>query len=370
MQHPPPPPYLWLALSPHGYGHAAMTAPVIEALRRRRPDLRLTIQTSLPRPFLEERYGPGFHHVDDIPDFGMRMRSASSVDLEASRAAYAALHAGFERLAAREAERLGAARPDLVLANVPYITLAGAARAGIRAVALSSLNWADILRHYLGRDPETDAVWRQMRESYESAEVFLRVTPAMEMPSLGNVRDIGPVIGPGRDRRAELAEWTDGGRRRLGLVAFGGIDHDLPMGRWPRLEGWIWATTLDCPPERPDIVPWRRFGLSFNDLAASVDVVVTKPGYGTFTEAGAAGVPVLYTLRPDWPESPALDHWLAAHTRALGMAADALPDGLEDQLQKLFSLPAPRVAEPTGNEEAAAILDGLLPASAGICARS
>ncbi|TAN60870.1 MAG: hypothetical protein EPN20_13195, partial [Magnetospirillum sp.] len=48
-------PHLWLALSPHGFGHAAMTAPVVTELRRRRPGLRLTIQTGVPRAFLESR---------------------------------------------------------------------------------------------------------------------------------------------------------------------------------------------------------------------------------------------------------------------------------------------------------------------------
>lgn len=368
MKHPNPSGHLWLALSPHGYGHAAMTAPVIEALRRRRPEVRLTIQTALPRAFLEERYGTDFEYVPEIPDFGMRMHSASAVDLEASRAAYAALHADFEGVVAGEAARLRAARPDLVLANVPYVTLAAAARAGIRAVALSSLNWADIYRHYLGGHPEADAVWRQMRDAYDSAEMFLRVTPAMDMPSLGKVRDVGTVARRGVDRRAELAARRGGGR--LGLVAFGGIGHDLSMAGWPRLDGWTWISALDHPPGRPDIVPWRDLGLSFADLAASVDLVVTKPGYGTFSEAALSGVAVLYALRPDWPETPALDRWLAAHTRALGVPADSLPGGLEDQLRKLFSLPVPQVAEPTGNDEAAAILDGMLPAETGTCACS
>lgn len=365
MHQPNPARHLWLALSPHGYGHAVMTAPVVEALRRRRPGLRLTIQTALPRAFLEERYGPEFDHVPEIPDFGLRMRSAMAIDLDASRQAYDRLHRDFERVVEAEAARLAAARPDLVLANVPYVTLAAAARAGIRAVALSSLNWADVYRHYLGGRPGAEAVWTRMRDAYDTAEMFLRVAPAMDMPSLGKVRDIGTVARRGADRRAELGRLTGGGK--VGLVAFGGVEHDLSMAAWPRVEGWVWVSALDCPPGRPDIVGWRDLGLSFADLTASVDLIVTKPGYGTFSEAALSGVAVLYAQRPDWPESPAMDRWLAAHTRALGVPAESLLEGLEDQLRKLFSLPAPKVAEATGNDEAAAILDGLLVAEPDIC---
>ena len=119
-------PHLWLALSPHGYGHAAMTAPVIDALRRLCPDLRLTIQTGVPRDFLETRYGPDFVYVADIPDFGFKMLSSTQVDLEASAQGYKDLHAHWPKVVEREAERLREAAPDLVLANAPYVTIAAA----------------------------------------------------------------------------------------------------------------------------------------------------------------------------------------------------------------------------------------------------
>ncbi|ARJ65544.1 hypothetical protein WV31_07690 [Magnetospirillum sp. ME-1] len=367
MPHPTAPKHLWLALSPHGYGHAAMTAPVIAALRRRRPDLRLTIQTGVPRTFLEERYGPEFEYVAGIPDFGLKMLSATRVDLDASAAAYGELLADFDRVVEAEADRLRQARPDVVLANVPFVTLAAAARAGIAAVALSSLNWADIYRHYLGDRPQADAVWAMMRDSYNSARAFLRVTPSMDMPSLDNVVDIGTVARRGRNRRDEMTGLGQGG---VGLVAFGGIDHDLPMAKWPKVPGWSWISAQESPPGRDDIRPLRHIGLPFSDLAASVDVIVTKPGYGTFSEAGLSGTPVLYVARPDWPESPAMDDWLMAHTKALAVSLEDLLGDLDSQLQKLFSLPGQSVGSAEGNEQAAEFIDRMLAAETGICERS
>lgn len=367
MPHPSEFKHLWLALSPHGYGHAAMTAPVVDALRRRRPHLRLTIQTTVPRTFLEERYGPDFHYVAEVPDFGLKMLSATRVDLDASAAAYRGLHDDFDRIVESEAERLRRARPDVVLANVPYVTLAAAGRAGIPAVALSSLNWADIYRHYLGGRPESEAVWSRMRASYHVAQAFLRVTPAMDMPSLDNVVDIGTVARKGRNRRDELGPL---GRGRVGLVAFGGIDHDLSMADWPVVPGWTWISAQDCPPGRGDIKALRDVDLPFSDLAASVDVIVTKPGYGTFSEAGLSGTPVLYVARPDWPESPAMDRWLMAHTRALAVSLEDLLGDLMTQLQKLFSLAEQHVGAAKGNEQAAEFIDMMLRAEGGICERS
>jgi hypothetical protein len=350
--------HLWVALSPHGYGHAAMTAPVVAELRRRRPGLALTIQTALPRDFLATRYGSDFTHVTDIPDFGLRMTSATGVDLDATAAEYGRLHADWPAVVERETERLVAAAPDLVLANVPYVTIAAAARAGIPVAGYSSLEWSGIYAHYLGDRPESATIAAQMLEAYNAGDVFLQVTPAMPMPRLAKLKRIGPVARRGDDRRSELRRRF--GTGRVGLVAFGGIDHALDWSRWPRLDGWTWLTTLERP-DRGDVLGWEAAGMGFADLIASVEVVVTKPGYGTFTEAALAETPVLYIPRPDWPESPHLDRWLEGHTRALAVPLDALfGDRLETQLRTLFSLPGRPLASPSGIDEAVETLESML----------
>lgn len=364
--------HLWLALSPHGFGHAAMTAPVVNELRRRRPKMRLTIQTGVPRAFLETRYGRDFTHVEDIPDFGLKMLSSTQVDLEASAEGYAALHADWPAVVEREARRLRAAAPDLVLANIPYVTIAAAAKAGIPVVALSSLEWADIYRHYLGERPEAARIGAEMAQAYHQAATFLRVTPAMAMPSLTNLMEIGPVGMCGVARRGALhAAVAAGQGDRVGLIAFGGIDHALALERWPSLPGWIWLSSLESPADRGDILPWQAAGLPFSDVLASADVVITKPGYGTFVEAAMAGVPVLYLTRPDWPECPALDNWLRGHGRALAVdVGTLLGPGLATQLQELFSLEIPPLAVATGNDQAALALENALDGGRPACERS
>jgi len=340
-----------------------MTAPVIAEVRRQRPDLRLTIQTGVDTRFLHSRYRD-FNHIDHIADFGFRMVSATGIDLEASARDYAALMTRYDREIADNTALMAAERPDLVLSNVAFVPLAAAARLGITSLALSSLNWADMYRHYLGNRPEAAGVLERLYAAYHSAEMFLHCTPGQEM-SLKNLHSIGPIANVGRRQAQKLRENLGQGTGvRIGLVAFGGIDHDTHMSRWPELPGWLWLSPQDGL-DRPDMAPWQRGGLSFTDLVASVDVVVTKPGYGTFTEAGMVGTPVLYTARPDWPESPHLDHWLAAHTQCLMTEANSLVDGaLPDLLHKLFSLPQQRVATPDGVIEAAEIILARLPARA------
>ena len=120
-------------------------------------------------------------------------------------------------------------------------------------------------------------------------------------------------------------------------------------------------TTAD-PGGHPDLVPRDAVDMSFTDLLCSCDVVVSKPGYGIFAEAGANGLPMLYVPRPDWPESPAVIAWLDEHGRCLPIEAAELFDAaaLGSQLQTLLSRSAKPPIEPTGAEQGAqALLEAL-----------
>ena len=121
--------HLLVAITPHGFGHAAQVSPVVNALRRRLPALRITILTSLPEAFLKRRIQGDFKLISQAPDFGLIMNSALDIDLEASAAAYAELHRNWQQRVDAEARRLESLVPDLVLADVPYLTLAAARQA-------------------------------------------------------------------------------------------------------------------------------------------------------------------------------------------------------------------------------------------------
>lgn len=354
----PDTPHLLVAISPHGFGHTTQTAPVINALRRRIPDLRLTLRTTVPRALLEARFEGAFEHVPVASDFGMSMASAVDVQVEHSAARYARLHENWEQKVAHEAQALAALKPDLVLANVPYLPLAGAARAGIPACALCSLNWADIYLHYCGARPEAAEIHAHMLAAYNSAAVFLQTEPHMPMADIARRRPIGPVARVGKNRRAEINALLGlSEHERLVLIAPGGIALRLPMEDWPRLPHVRWLVAEAWRVQHPDAIPLERLGMHFVDILHSCDALIGKPGYGSFAEAACNGVPVLYLKRHDWPEEPYLVEWLARHGRCLEIERDALARGdIYEPLRALWEMSAPTVPKPTDTEEGAQCL--------------
>lgn len=287
---------------------------MLNALRTKLPELRLTIRCGLPRARLALRIEGDFEHIAHASDFGLTMQSALDVDTTASLTRYRALHADWEAQVSDYAQLLAQYRPDWMLVNISYLALAAAARARVPATALCSLNWAEIFYPYCEAAPDATRMREQMLEAYRGAETFLRITPGMEMPGLHHVKQIAPIARQGQNRREHLHRLLAlKDNARLTLVAMGGMHLPLSAINWPRHANLFWIVPRDAGLQREDVIFIEDIELEFTDLLASCDCVMTKSGYGTFVEATTAGTPLLYVARPDWPEEPCLDAWLTQH---------------------------------------------------------
>jgi len=343
--------HLFVDISSHGFGHLAITAPVLDAVAEIIPDLRLTVRSGLPAAKLHQRIHCPFEHIAAASDFGYVMHDALSIDLVATAAAYRAAHADWPARVAAEAGFLAALAPDLVLSNVSYLPLAGAALGGIPAIAICSLNWADLFAHFFGRQPWAAPILGEMLAAYRAAQTFIRITPAMPMADLANTMTVGPIASFGR--RHDLGLNGD----KAALIAMGGVAHQLPVDRWPRAPGVRWLVAADWHCTHPDAVAYESFDVSFTDLLCSVDAVITKPGYGTFTEAACNGKPVLYQRRADWPEQDCLIDWLRDLGRCREISGADLEAGkLSRALAELWQQTPPPVPQADGARAAAEII--------------
>lgn len=346
---------LYVAITYHGYGHIAQTAPVVNALCARRPDLRVVVESAAPRAVLSKHFHVSFDHVECGTDFGMVMHDSLNVDAPASHARYLAQLVGWEDAIEASLNRLRRQRPSLLLGNVPYIPLLAARRYGCPAIALCSLNWAEIYLPYCASSQGAAEVHAHLLEAYASAHAFIRPAPSMPMASLANGLGVGPIARIGRRDPAHLKACLGlAAGTRVVAVFMGGVPTPLPLARWPRTEGVHWLVGgSDCP-ERPDMTPLDRPGVPYIDVVTSCDALITKPGYGGFTEAACNAIPVLYVERDGWPESPHLVDWLTRHARCLALDRAALTTGaVMARLRQLWAMPSRPAVSPGGIAQAA-----------------
>lgn len=331
---------LFVDISAHGFGHLAQVGPVLNALAAMRPGLRLIVRSGLSRERLASRIDAPFKHLRQSSDVAFPMHDAVRVDLAASASAYREAHRDWPAKVAAEAASLRALAPDLVFSDVAYLPLAGAAAAGIPAVAMSSLNWADQFAFLFEGEDWAREIHAEMLAAYAGAAMFLRCAPAMPMPDLPNAVAIPPVARVGREQRNRLESCLGRRGERLVLVAMGGLGMTLPVAQWQRVPGLRWLVPADARTGRQDVTVYDDLGLHFSDLLASVDALVGKPGYGSFVEAAACGTPLLYLRRENWPEQEVLVDWLRGHAVCDEVGADDFRDGsFVAQLEDLWRVP-------------------------------
>lgn len=369
-------PHLVVSISGHGYGHVAQTAPILNLLHERMPQLSLTVRSTVPLAHLRSRIHAPFDHLPSDGDIGMVMSSALDVCVADSCKAYRAFHADWGTRVSAEAQLLHDLKADLVFSNIGYLPLAGAQRAGIPNAALCSLNWADIYRHYCcpstsplvlsvteGSGLSVDQmIAAQIHECYAKADAFLRTTPGMAMEHLPNLVAVAPITAVGDNRRAEINHRLKLSRdEKLVLVSMGGISSRLPIERWPHIDGVRWLVQQSWNIEHPDAIILETLQMDFNDLLASSDTLICKPGYGSFVEAACSGTPVLYVSRADWPESGVLIEWLHRHGVCREVSRQALEQGwVSAALEDIWNKLRPNPIIPDGAEQAVAWLAGKL----------
>lgn len=353
--------HLVVALSSHGFGHIGQTAPVIDALRRRAPDWKITLRTAAPRHKLVERFGDKVRLDPTDVDLGMVQQDALRVDRDATVEAYRRFHGNWDERVNAEADALRALDADALLANVPYLPLAAAGRIGLPALALCSINWWDIYASFFRDRPEAAAILDQMWAAYTCARLFLQPEPSMPMTGLPNLRRIGPVCQRGTTRR----EWIS---RRVGLregerlvmVSLGGMDLRPEVRAWPEFAGVRLLVPGSWRSQHPSTVALEDLGLSYIDALWSCDALICKPGYGSFVEAASAGVPVLYLDRPDWPEAPYLIAWLERVGQCRRLPEDVWLEGAFcAAVAGLAATAMPRVSA-DGAEQAAEAIEAVL----------
>lgn len=350
--------HLVVSISGHGYGHAAMTAPLINALCQRHPHLRITIKSGVPLAFLQRKLNMPFAYLPADSDVGMANRDAFDVDMAESLERYRDFHQDWPGRVNAEMAQLVDLGADALLSNIAYLPLAAAGRLGLPCAAYGCLNWAEIFHCHF---PDEHAIYRQMLAAYRCADVFIRSEPAMPMAGL-DTETVGPIAERGRNRRPELLQSLGLPQEtKLVLATMGGIRTEMEMANWPGIDGVHYLVPDLILPPRADISALTTARMSFTDLLCSADTLLTKPGYGSFTEAACNRTPVLYAERRNWPEHGYLCRWLKRQIPCRAISRRQLSQGdFGAELIWLLQQSASPEAPPSGLEKAVTAIESHL----------
>jgi hypothetical protein len=355
-------PLIWAAISAHGFGHAAQAVPVLNALGRLIPDLRVLLRTTVPSAFFKDRLVIPWEVSPVQQDVGCVQDGPLKIDVERTWREHDLFHSTWTDRLRAETKAMRAARPDVILADTPYLALAAGAEAAIPTVALASFTWDLVLSDYPAPQPfDRQALLESIRLAYGRADLCLRVTPAPDIGIFRRTIDIGPIAEPSSPAREQLTRLLPlaPGVRTV-LVGFGGIPMtSLPFAELETLSGYRFFFDGPAPPDSTRFVSTGSLPFTFKTLMASVDVIMTKPGYGTIVEAVALRTPVIYVRRYNFADEPSLIDYLHRHGRGVELSlADFTAGRWDAALRRVFDLPVPAGPPPstTGAADAATVL--------------
>lgn len=355
-------PLIWSAISAHGYGHAAQVVPVLNELGRRIPSLSVILRTNVPRHFFESRMTVPWELRPARMDIGCLQRGPLTMDWEATWQAHRTFHAQWEARLQEETLAISEARPDLVIGNTPYLAMAAGAAAGMPTVAIASLSWDEILRDHVDpKQPWQTAILEDIRRAYGQANLLLRLTPGLPMPAFPRAIDIGPVAAPLPSAKAHIRKQLHiPDHEVLVLVAFGGIRlESLPFDLMESMPGIQFLIDGPVPPQYCRVHSLATLSERFSTLLASVDVIMTKPGYGTTIEAVEVQTPIVYVRRYNFADEDSLVNYLHRYGRGVELSrADFLEARWEPAIRQALALPKPASPSPacTGAADAAMIM--------------
>lgn len=321
-------------ISAHGFGHLAQCAPVLLALRELIPNVRLLIRSSLPESMVRDRLCDqnlaGYYtehaliYIDVPVDVGVLQRTAVEEDWPATRVAVESFHADWDNKLAQESALLKKHAVRLVLSDIAPLGLAAAQQCGLPSIAMCSIDWFEIYSSHIHVD---SAAMQQIKQAYAQSTLLLQLTPGMPMHLFPKRKKQGAVVRPQQeDIRSIRQQLNLPSTCAIALAMFGGSTSppfDLPA--LEKMENWFFLMPAQSEgralARNVYLFDARRF--STRDVMQLADVLITKPGYGTLTEAWATQTAVAYVARHGFAEYPYLKRWLEEHAPAALLPDDA-----------------------------------------------
>ncbi|MGP1385067.1 MAG: glycosyl transferase [Thainema sp.] len=300
-------PVIYIAITNHGFGHATRTAGVAATIQKFCPDVLLAFVTTAPR-WLLESYLPNsdFIHRPRSFDVGVVQSDSLTMDKAATLEKLKQIRDRSSQIISAEANFIAQNKACLVLADIPPLATAIAVAAGVPCWMMSNFGWDLIYREWGGEFVEM-ADW--ISQQFAKCDRLYRYPWHEPMSAFKNVIDVGLTGGdPGYDEDTlrEKFRITAPPEQTI-LLTFGGLGlAGIPYGNLARFPDWQFITFDRQAPDLPNLIKVMERAYRPVDFMPLCGRVVSKPGFGTFSEACRVGVPIVTITREGFAETPFL----------------------------------------------------------------
>ncbi len=317
-------------VTPHGFGHAARSCAVMEALREIDPNFEFDIYTTVPEWFLASTLGSHFVYHSVQVDVGVIQSDPFSENLLATVSKLSQFLPFDADTLTRLGNEFRTNQDELVVCDISPLGIVAARQAGIPSILIENFTWDWIYQGYLAQEPALATFIEAIAGIYAQASCHLQIVPVCNpIPGISPL----PLASrkPHKPRELTRQELGIDSRKPIVLLSFGGIP--MTLRQFDGLEQHSEIAFI-LPTDVTDV---QRLGsctllplhsqFYHPDLVAASDAVVGKVGYSTLAETYHAGVPFGFLGRDGFRESPVMEAFAREHMPGFEIGLEEIKSG-------------------------------------------
>jgi hypothetical protein len=345
-------------ISAHGYGHGTRSCSIVRAIRQNYPQVPVHIVSGLPASFLNNRIGALQIPVrSESFDTGMVQLDSIRVDVNATWSKVERLYSQRERRVSQEAAYLKENEIGLMVVDIPAMPIEAAKVLGIPCLAVGNFAWDWIYSAYAPQDLRWKSIVEIFRAEYAQTDLLLRLPFCETMSAFPHIEDVPLVASPGSCRREEIARLAgcDPNKKWI-LLSFTSLEwDDAALAGVEQLEEYEFFTVTPLAWQRRNIHTLDRERVDFSSVIASVDAVISKPGFGIISDCIVNGKPLIYADRNDFAEYAILETAIRKYLKHIHIpVADLYRGDLRYSLENIWRRPDPVEKLSAGGDKIAA----------------
>jgi hypothetical protein len=294
---------LYIAITNHGFGHAARTASIVGQLQKLMPSVQLIIVTTAPKWLLECYIDGDFVYRQLGYDVGVVQSDSLKMDLDTTLSRWNEIVDRQDEIVDREVAFCQEHNVKLIFADAPPLATAIAKKLGVPCWMSGNFGWDFIYRDWGG---EFDRLADWIGELYSQCDRLFRVPLHESMDRFPLIEDVGLTGGDPKYPLEELRTKFDLDRsqKQTILLTFGGLSLDaIPYHNISQFPDRLFITLDSNAPELPNLVKVTDRKFRPVDFMPLCDRVVSKPGYCTYAEALKLQIPIISLTRSGFAEA-------------------------------------------------------------------
>jgi UDP:flavonoid glycosyltransferase YjiC (YdhE family) len=342
-------------VSPHGFGHAARAAAVMQAISDVDASVEFEIFTTVPTWFFQDSLSVSFSCHALLTDIGLVQKTAFQADLNKTLRSLD----NFLPFPAPQISEITAAVKKLhcafIICDISPMGIAIAKASGIPSVLIENFTWDWIYRQYARTDKRFNVHIEYLRSWFEAVNFHIKTKPVCCHGSADLTTS--PVSRKPRTSADRIRKWLGLPQTaRMVLITTGGIKQSY--GFLEKLAGLsdIYFVMPGAGPKMEirdnSIILPHHSDFYHPDLVNASNAVVGKVGYSTLAEVYQAGIPFGYVVRSNFRESEPMAAFIAEEMQGIFLEESEFNSGRwTAKLQDLLDLNREKRIETNGAEQ-------------------